>query len=88
MRRTVSAIVDVFGRYPDREAFVLGERRISYREGAGSISQIEQLLSSLGITYKGQVAALSKIAPKVWFIQAAAYLFGARAIGLLDGQAA
>jgi fatty-acyl-CoA synthase len=77
-----SAIVEALERYKDREAFVMGERRISFAEAAGQISQIKQLLASLGVGHHGQVAVLSKNAPEVWLTQAAAFLLGARYSGL------
>jgi fatty-acyl-CoA synthase len=51
-------------------------------EAAGQISQIQQLLASLGIKHHGQVAVLSKNTTEVWLIQAAACLLAARYSGL------
>lgn len=75
-------IVEAFQRFPDREAFVLGERRMTYAEGADSMSRIQQLLEDRGITHGSGVGALSVNIPEVWLTQAASYLIGARYTGL------
>jgi fatty-acyl-CoA synthase len=77
-----SAIVETYGRFRDQECFVMGSERITYAEGAGQISQIQQLLVDLGVGYHGQVVLLSPNSPEIWHIQAAAYLIGARYTGL------
>jgi fatty-acyl-CoA synthase len=77
-----SAIAEALRHYPERDAFIHGDRRLTYAETAQQISQIQQLLESLGVGYQGQVVVLSKNAPEVWLVQAAAYLIGARYSGL------
>jgi fatty-acyl-CoA synthase len=75
-------IVEAFGRYPGREAFVLGDRRLSYAEAAATTSRLMQVLAAHGIGKGGAVAALSPNTPEVWLLQAAAYLLGATYTGL------
>jgi fatty-acyl-CoA synthase len=77
-----AAIVETLERFPDREAFVHGDRRITFAEAAGQISQIQQMLVDMGVKHGGQVSVLAKNTPEIWLIQAAAYLLGARYSGL------
>jgi fatty-acyl-CoA synthase len=77
-----AAIVEAFQRFPEREAFVAGDRRMSFAEGAESMSRIQQVLAALGIGYQGAVGALSVNLPEVWLTQAATYLLGGRYTGL------
>ncbi|SFE40355.1 AMP-binding protein [Blastococcus tunisiensis] len=77
-----AAIVEAFQRFPEREAFVLGDRRMTFAEGAASMSRIQQVLAGLGIGYRGAVGALSVNLPEVWLTQAATYLLGGRYTGL------
>lgn len=75
-------IVEAFQRFSENEAFVLGDRRMSYSEAADSISQIQQVLAERGIGHRSAVGALSINMPEVWLTQAAAFLLGARYTGL------
>jgi len=75
-------IVEAFQRFPDNEAFVLGNRRMTFAEAAATLSRIQQVLSDLGIERGRAVGALSVNLPEVWLAQAATYLLGARYSGL------
>ncbi|MCE0762449.1 AMP-binding protein [Pseudonocardia kujensis] len=75
-------IVEAFGRYPNREAFVLGDQRITYAQAAATTSQIMQVLATRGIGRGSAVGALSPNTPEVWLLQAATYLLGATYTGL------
>jgi fatty-acyl-CoA synthase len=70
-------IIEALERFPQREAFVLGEQRVSYAEAAATVSRIVRLLAERGIGPGGAVGALSPNVPEVWLAQAAAYLLGA-----------
>lgn len=75
-------IVEALQRFGPREAFVLGDRRITYSETAVLVSRIQQVLQSMGIGRFGAVAALSPNMPEVWMCQAATYLLGGHYSGL------
>ena len=75
-------IIEALERFPDREAFVLGDRRITYADAAAAISRIVTLLAARGIGPGRAVAALSPNTPEVWLAQAAAYLLGGTYTGL------
>ncbi|OLT41650.1 acyl-CoA synthetase [Saccharomonospora sp. CUA-673] len=75
-------IVEVFDRFCDKEAFVLGEQRMTFSEAAASMSRIQQVLAGLGVARRDGVGALSVNLPEVWLAQAATYLLGARYTGL------
>ena len=69
------AIVEAFQRFPEREAFVLGDRRMTFAEGAESMSRIQQVLAELGMGHleDSLCAELSSgQAQKVWFAAATA----------------
>jgi fatty-acyl-CoA synthase len=75
-------IIEALERFPDREAFVLGDRRITYADAAAAISRVVTLLAARGIGPGQAVAALSPNTPEVWLAQAAAYLLGGTYTGL------
>ena len=75
-------IIEALERFPDREAFVLGDRRITYADAAAAISRIVTLLAARGIGPGRAIAALSPNTPEVWLAQAAAYLLGGTYTGL------
>lgn len=75
-------IVEALTRYPSREAFVLGDRRVTYAETADTTARIVQVLRVLGIGRGSGVGVLSPNAPEVFMVQAAAFLSGARYSGL------
>ena len=75
-------IIEALGRFGDREAFVLGDQRLTYAGAAAAISRIVTLLAARGIGPGRAVAALSPNTPEVWLAQAAAYLLGGTYTGL------
>ncbi len=75
-------IVEALTRYPTRDAFVLGDRRVTYAESADLTSRIRQVLVNLGIRPGRGVGILSPNAPEVFLVQAATFLSGARYSGL------
>lgn len=75
-------IIEALRRYPHREAFVFGPRRISYAETASRTSRFVQALASRGVSDRSSVAVLSPNMPEVWMLQVAACLLGARYSGL------
>lgn len=75
-------IVEALTRYPSRNAFVLGERRVTYAEVASQVSRVQQIFEGLGMGPGRGVGVLSPNTPEVFVIQAAAALAGARYSGL------
>jgi len=75
-------IIEALERFGDREAFVLGARRLRYAQAAASISQIARVLAGRGIGPGRPVAALSPNVPEAWLVQAATYLLGTTYTGL------
>jgi len=75
-------IIEALARYPDRDAFVDGERRITYREAASLVGRMQSVLREAGITPGTALAALSPNVPEAFLIQVAAWLNGARYSGL------
>lgn len=75
-------ITEAFDRYAGREAFVDGDRRVTYAEAGDLTGRIQQVLLTRGLRAGGALAALSPNAPEVYFAQAAAFLLGARYSGL------
>jgi fatty-acyl-CoA synthase len=74
-------IVEALTRFPDREAFVFGDRRVTYAQTARRTSCFLQALASR-LSAGGGIAVLSSNMPEVWMVQTAAYLLGARYTGL------
>jgi fatty-acyl-CoA synthase len=75
-------IVEALSRYPRREAFVFGSRRVTYAQAASRTGRFMQVLASRGVSARSSVAVLSSNMPEVWMLQAAACLLGARYSGL------
>jgi fatty-acyl-CoA synthase len=75
-------IIEAMERFGNRDAFVLGDQRVSYAQAADAISRIASLLAARGIGPGRAVAALSPNMPEVWLVQAAAYLLGTTYTGL------
>jgi fatty-acyl-CoA synthase len=75
-------LVECLTRFGDRDAFVLGDRRLTYRQAADTASTLQQALASLGVRHHGAVAVLSPNMPEAWLCQTATYLLGARYSGL------
>lgn len=77
-----ATIISALQRYPDREAFVLGERSVTYAEVSKQLSRMQQVLATFGIGHGGGVGALTPNLPEVWIYQAASNLIGSRYTGL------
>jgi fatty-acyl-CoA synthase len=77
-----SLIVEALTRYPTREAFVLGDRRVTYAETADTTARILRVMHDHGLRRGCGVGVLSPNAPEVFMTQAAAFLSGARYSGL------
>lgn len=75
-------IVEALTRYPSRDAFVLGDRRVTYAEAADLTARIRQVLIDRGVGPGRGVGVLSPNAPEVFPAQAATFLAGARYSGL------
>ncbi|GAA5162324.1 fatty-acid--CoA ligase FadD8 [Pseudonocardia eucalypti] len=75
-------IVEAFDRHGDREAFVHGDRRMTYAEARDFTARLVRVLAKSGVGRGSSVAALSPNAPEAWLMQAAAYLRGATFSGL------
>jgi fatty-acyl-CoA synthase len=75
-------IIEAMERFGDRDAFVLGDQRVSYSQAADAIGRIVRLLAARGIGPGRAVAALSPNMPEAWLVQAAAYLLGTTYTGL------
>ncbi|ORV51703.1 acyl-CoA synthetase [Mycobacterium europaeum] len=77
-----SLIVEALTRYPTREAFVLGDRRVTYAEAADTTARIQRVMHDHRVGRGCGVGVLSPNAPEVFMTQAAAFLSGARYSGL------
>lgn len=75
-------IVEALARYPRRDAFVFGSRRVTYAQAASRIGRFVQLLASRGVSSQSTIAVLSSNMPEVWMLQAAVCLLGGRYSGL------
>ena len=73
-------IVTAVQRGGDRDAFVLGDQRVTYRAMGQKLSQIMQVLDSLGLQRGDTLATLSSNRPEAYFISAVAYLLGLRVL--------
>lgn len=74
--------VDALTRYPDRDALVAGDRRLTYAQCAELVSRYQQVFSDRGLRPGATMVALSPNAPEVYLAQVAAGLTGARYTGL------
>jgi fatty-acyl-CoA synthase len=75
-------IAEAFDRYPSREAFVAGDRRVTYAEAADLTGRIQRVFAERGLRTGGAMAALSPNNPEAYLVQAAGFLLGARCSGL------
>ena len=75
-------IVHALTARPEREAFVLGDRRLTYGQTADLTGRIQQVLAAHGVGLGAGVATLSPNTPETWMVQAATYLLGGRYSGL------
>ena len=77
-----SAIVELFSRYRGREAFVAGDRRLTYAQSAEVVGRLMAGYAARGVGPGSGVVMLSPNRPESWLAAAAAYLLGASFTGL------
>lgn len=77
-----SLVLESLTRFPSREAFVFGERRLTYAHSLDITRRFMAAFESRGIGHGAAVALLSPNSPEGWLAQAAACLVGARYTGL------
>jgi fatty-acyl-CoA synthase len=77
-----SVIVEALARYRDREAFVAGDRRLTYAQCSEVVGRFVSAYASRGVGPGSSVAMLSPNRPESWLAAAAAYLLGASFTGL------
>lgn len=75
-------VVEALTRYPDRTAFVAGDRRLSYAAVADGVGRIMRVFAERGLGEGDGIAVLSGNTPEVWLVQAAAMLLGLHYSGL------
>lgn len=75
-------IAEALTRYPSREAFVSGSRRLTYAEVADLTGRFITALDDLGVGVGSAVAMVGPNTPESWIVQAATYLLGAHFSGL------
>jgi len=75
-------IVQALGRHSSSEAFIAGDRRITYAQVSALVSCYTALLARRGVGLGVGVTMLSPNMPESWIVQAATYLLGGRFSGL------
>jgi len=75
-------VVEALTRYPDRDALIAGDRRMTYAQSADLVSRFQQVFADKGLRRGTTMVALSPNAPEVYLAQVAAGLNGARYTGL------
>ncbi|MEV0353880.1 AMP-binding protein [Nonomuraea sp. NPDC050680] len=75
-------IVQSLTRHSSSEAFVAGDRRLTYAQVRDLVSQYMGALSRRGVGLGVGVTMLSPNTPESWIVQAAPYLLGGRFTGL------
>lgn len=75
-------IVEALTRYRSREAFVFGERRMTYAEAAQATARYVTAFERRGVGLGSGVAMLGPNSPESWLVQAATYLRAAHFSGL------
>jgi fatty-acyl-CoA synthase len=75
-------IVEALTRYPRREAFVAGDRRLTYAQCSELVGRLMSAYAARGIGLGSSVVMLSPNRPESWLASAAAYLLGATFTGL------
>ncbi|MCW5260586.1 acyl-CoA synthetase [Verminephrobacter eiseniae] len=75
-------ILSAIGRYPDRVAFIDGDRSITYTELGRLVGKAMAAFSSLGLQRGDGVMQLSDNRVEVFVVMAAAYLLGLRSVTL------
>src|SRR6266851_2351218 len=77
-----SVIVEALTRYPRREAFVAGDRRLTYAQCSELVGRLMSAYAARGIGLGSSVVMLSPNRPESGLASAAAYLLGATFTGL------
>jgi fatty-acyl-CoA synthase len=75
-------IVQALTRHSSSEAFVAGDRRLTYAQVRDLVSQFMGALGRRGVGPGVGVTMLSPNTPESWIVQAATYLLGGRFTGL------
>ena len=75
-------IVQALTRHSSSEAFVAGDRRLTYAQVNDLVSQYMSALAGRGVGLGVGVTMLSPNMPESWIVQAATYLLGGRFTGL------
>ncbi|MDN3059786.1 AMP-binding protein [Streptomyces sp. SRF1] len=75
-------IVQSLTRHSASEAFVAGDRRLTYAQVNHLVSQFSSALARRGVAPGVGVTMLSPNMPESWIVQAATYLLGGRFTGL------
>lgn len=75
-------ITQALSRHSSSEAFVAGDRRLTYAGVRDLLSQYTAALARRGVGLGVGVAMLSANMPESWIVQAATYLLGGRFTGL------
>ena len=75
-------IVQALTRHRSSEAFVCGDRRLTYAQVNDLVSQYASALARRGVGRGVGVTMLSPNMPESWIVQAATYLLGGRFTGL------
>ncbi|MBI5275830.1 MAG: AMP-binding protein [Burkholderiales bacterium] len=75
-------IVQALSRHSSNEAFVAGDRRLTYAHVTTLVSRFMGALASRGVGLGVGVTMLSPNMPESWIVQAATYLLGGRFTGL------
>ncbi|WP_100808844.1 AMP-binding protein [Streptomyces malaysiensis] len=76
-------IMQVLSRHSSSEAFVAGDRRLTYAHVRDLLSQYVAALAHRGVGLGVGVTMLSPNMPESWIVQAATYLLGGHFTGLL-----
>ncbi|WP_353477088.1 LuxR C-terminal-related transcriptional regulator [Streptomyces violaceusniger] len=79
-------MVQSLTRHSSSEAFVAGDRRLTYAQVRDLVSQYMGALSRRGVGLGVGVTMLSPNTPESWIVQAATYLLGGRFTGLQAGE--
>lgn len=65
-------------RFPDREALVHGDRRLTYAQMGARTAQIMQALKAAGLNKGSALSQLTPNSPDGWMVRVACYLLGIR----------
>ena len=75
-------VKDALTRYHERDAFVLGNRRVTYAEAWALVERFVAVFKASGLGRGEGVAILSPNTPELWLAQVATYIAGGRFTGL------